>query len=87
MNPERWREVERLYHEARKCSDDERALFLEESCAGDESLRQEVESLLACRPAAEELMASPALDAAVRELAREQSGETEADLTGCTLIH
>ena len=37
--------------------------------------------------AAENFIESPALDVAARELAREQSGEPEADLTGRTLTH
>jgi Tol biopolymer transport system component len=47
MTPERWAEVERLYHAALARSGDARATFLADACAGDASLRQEVESLLA----------------------------------------
>jgi len=44
--PERWASVERLYHAAQALPVDERALFLAEACP-DETLRREVESLLA----------------------------------------
>ncbi len=47
MEPERWRRIEQLYHSALKVEESERAAFLEENCAGNESLRHEVESLLA----------------------------------------
>ena len=47
MTPERWAQVERLYHAARARPDNERAAFLADACAGDEALRREVESLLA----------------------------------------
>jgi serine/threonine protein kinase len=47
MTPERWRQVERLYHAALKRDTAERDAYLEQACAGDGSLRNEVESLLA----------------------------------------
>src|SRR5262245_16906188 len=46
MNAERWREVERLFHQAVARPVSERPRFLEEACRGDDSLRSEVESLL-----------------------------------------
>src|SRR5262245_14525592 len=46
MTPERWATVERLYHEALNRDAGEREVFLAEACAGDDTLRQEVESLL-----------------------------------------
>jgi predicted Ser/Thr protein kinase/Tol biopolymer transport system component len=46
MAPERWVEIERLYHSALDRSPDRRSAFLKEACGGDESLRREVESLL-----------------------------------------
>ena len=47
MTPERWRQVEEIYHAALLCTESERAAFLVERCAGDEALRRNVESLLA----------------------------------------
>jgi TolB-like protein len=47
MTPERWREIERLYHAARERSDQERATFLAEACSGDHRLQRDVEALLA----------------------------------------
>ena len=46
MQPERWRRVEELYHTAMEQEEDQRAAFLERSCADDEALRVEVESLM-----------------------------------------
>lgn len=46
MSPERWREVERIYHRALACPSGERAAFLRETCHDDQELRDEVESLL-----------------------------------------
>ena len=47
MDPDRWRKVESIFHEALDAGDSGRAGVLEQSCAGDEALRREVESLLA----------------------------------------
>ena len=51
MTPERLREIERLFHEARGHTPAERDAFLARACASDPTLRREVESLLAQPPA------------------------------------
>ena len=43
MTSERWQRVEQLYHAALNRDASQRAAFLDGACAGDESLRQEVE--------------------------------------------
>ena len=50
MTPERWQEIERLYHAALERDDDQRAAFLADACPDDEELCREVESLLAYQP-------------------------------------
>jgi serine/threonine-protein kinase len=62
--PDRWHQLERLYHEALACDEHSRAAFVRTACEGDESLRRELESLLAYSNAAPEFMATPALDVA-----------------------
>ena len=47
MTPERWRQVEELYHAVCERQPDERSLFLRETCQDDLDLRREVELLLA----------------------------------------
>ena len=47
MKPDRWATIERLYNLALTRSEDDRAAFLAEACAGDRELQREVESLLA----------------------------------------
>ena len=47
MTPERWQQVDQLYHSALEREPGQRSAFLVEACAGDEELRCEVESLLA----------------------------------------
>jgi len=46
MEPERWREVDRLCHSALALDVSQRTAFLEVACAGDETPKREVESLL-----------------------------------------
>ena len=47
MNPERWRQIEELYHTAREHEPGKRALFLADACGDDPDLRREIEFLLA----------------------------------------
>ncbi len=53
MTPERWQQVERVYHAALRSPAPERAGLLAKLCAGDDALRQEVETLLAQAEATE----------------------------------
>src|SRR6266849_4373601 len=46
MEPDRWREVERLYHAALERDPEARGAFLAEASGGDEELVDEVQSLL-----------------------------------------
>jgi hypothetical protein len=75
MNPERWHEIERLYHLARERQPQEREAILKEACAGDEALLKEVESLLNWRPKAEGFIESPPLEATAGILTKAQPDE------------
>jgi hypothetical protein len=46
MTPERWQKIEQLYHSTLEREESQRAAYLRAACAGDDALRQEVESLL-----------------------------------------
>ena len=72
MERERWLKVERLYHGAREREASERSQFLREACAGDESLRREVESLLAQEEGTGSFLGTPAMEVAAQALARDQ---------------
>ena len=54
--------IEQIYHAAQQLEPSQRAAFLEKECAGDEALRQEVESLLAHQEEAKNLMETPAAE-------------------------
>src|ERR1700680_3731524 len=56
----RWDKKERVFHAALQAEPDRRAAILQDSCAGDESIRREVESLLAHYKNAETLIETPA---------------------------
>jgi len=58
VNPARWREIERLYHETANRPSGERARFLEAACE-DETLRRDVESLLQHRTGAQAFFDAP----------------------------
>src|SRR4051812_1572178 len=73
MMPERWKQIEQLYYEASARAEQERSAFLDETCAGDEALRQEVETLLAFDKHDEPFIEVPPGDVAAGMLVREQA--------------
>lgn len=60
ITPERWRRVDELFHSALGRDGAERAAFLREACAGDDSLRREVERLIAAHEKEGSFIDSPA---------------------------
>ena len=91
MEPERWRQIERLYRAALEHADGERAAFLGNACGGDETLRRQVESLLAGETQAEDFLESPALEIVAKAWAQDlrtagRSGGPER-LVGQTVSH
>ncbi|MFN0124585.1 MAG: protein kinase domain-containing protein, partial [Blastocatellia bacterium] len=61
MNPDHFPQVEQLYLSALDRAPDERAAFLDKACAGDDSLRREVDSMLAAHAEAGSFLARPAI--------------------------
>jgi len=72
MKPERWQQIERLYHAALERKPAERAAFLREACAGEDAVRSEIESLLAYQEKAEQFIEAPALEVAAKRMAEDQ---------------
>jgi eukaryotic-like serine/threonine-protein kinase len=73
MDPDRWKQIEELYHAALEREASGRAAFLKEACAGDEPLRQRVELLLAhYAQASSRFLEEPALEMAAKALADDQ---------------
>ena len=73
MTPDRWQRIEELYHSTREREESQRVAFLEEACAGDEALRQEIESLLAEEKREAGFLESPALEIAAKEMAQDRT--------------
>jgi eukaryotic-like serine/threonine-protein kinase len=69
MTPERWKQIERLYHSALEREPGERESFLDRACAGDDELRREIASLLAHDGLVGSLIAAPALADAAQLMA------------------
>jgi Tol biopolymer transport system component/predicted Ser/Thr protein kinase len=72
MNPERWRQIDELFLAALEHDDEERAVFLDEACGADGSLRKEVESLIASHEQAGTFIERQAFEAAAPMLVEDQ---------------
>ena len=68
MTPERWQQIEQLFHSALGQDKGERAAFLAQACLGDGRLHEEVESLLDAHELATSFIEIPAGDAAAEFL-------------------
>jgi serine/threonine-protein kinase len=67
---DRWQQIERLYNDALERDAADRDAFLAQACGGDETLREDVHSLLGYERAADQFLERPALAEAARMLAR-----------------
>jgi len=83
MNPERWRQVDHLLGAALERAPAERAAFISEACGGDDSLRREVEALLAFEGEAKSFIEAPAYAVAAPLLV----GDDRQSLLGKTIGH
>jgi tetratricopeptide (TPR) repeat protein len=63
VDPERWTQVVRLFHEALELEPGARPAFLDRVCAGDLECRREIESLLASHEEAGDFIEVPAMAA------------------------
>jgi serine/threonine protein kinase len=62
MQAERWKKIESIFQKALEHDEARRGAVIEDSCAGDESLRREVESLLAHHQNAQDFIETPAFE-------------------------
>jgi len=84
MTPEQWEQIGQLYYEAKEIDPPGRAAFLDQACAGNESLRREVEALLAVEASVGDFIAAPALKDAAELLTAEAAPE---EMVGKQLGH
>src|SRR5436190_17214158 len=71
---ERWQRIKAIFDSAQACAPAERASFLEKACGDEDSVRREVESLLAADASNEDFLGAPAYEFAAGMLAE---GEAE----------
>ncbi len=72
MKPEQWQEINVLFHSALEREPGQRAAFLDRACAGDESLRKEVEAFIAAYDQAGNFIEAPAFAVAAEMLRGDQ---------------
>jgi serine/threonine protein kinase len=87
MTPEWHEQVALLYRAALELEPARRAAYLAEACGSDESLRQEVESLLGYETRSGGLIDQPALEAAARAMAEDQVGAPTRSPIGQSVGH
>ncbi len=87
MNPERWRQIEQIYNSVLERRPEDRETFLCEACAGDENLRKEVESLLACDGRAEHFIEQPAMEVAAQVMAKDKGDANFESRIGRSVAH
>jgi eukaryotic-like serine/threonine-protein kinase len=76
ITPERWQQIERLYHSALELDSSQRRAYLQQACAGDEVLREEVESLVAHGQTTDALLDHSALGEMAAEILAKQDGRS-----------
>ena len=76
MKPERWEEIEELFHSALQCAPDEQATFLDEACGYDAELRQQVEALLGSLEEAGDFIEYAPLQGAISSIVEDSTEET-----------
>lgn len=73
MTPERWQQIKEIFQSALDHAPRDRSAFLANACGGDESLRQEVESLIASHAKDGSFIDSPAYEAAATQIVDEKA--------------
>jgi serine/threonine protein kinase/Tol biopolymer transport system component len=73
MTPERWQQIKEVFNSALERAGSERSGFLAAACAGDESLRNEVESLLSSHEKEGRFIDTPAYEVAAGLIVDSQS--------------
>src|SRR5262245_59537081 len=68
MTPERWQQVDHLFHQALACEPGRREEFLAAACGNDSALQAEIKSLIASHQHAGEFIERPAADVAAELL-------------------
>ena len=73
MTPEQWHRVKEIFEAALEREPDQRSAFVGQACAGDDSLQNEVQSLLSSYEQESRFLETPAAVIAAQSLAKEES--------------
>ncbi len=79
MTPERWQQIEEIFHEALELEADERSKFISEKTGKDTELRSEVEKLLSQFDEASSFIEQPLYDSAKNNVLSALLDETDED--------
>jgi eukaryotic-like serine/threonine-protein kinase len=85
MSPDRWHKVKRICEEVQGRAAGEREELLARACAGDDGLRKEVESYLACGSG--NSFEAPAIEIAAGAMAKDEARHRDQNLIGQTIRH
>src|SRR5262245_40324 len=86
ITPERWRQAKRIFQDAIELAPAERDDYLRDACAGDSSLRAEIESLIAAHERPGSFLDTPVIDLAAEACSAAREDQDNA-LVGCSLGH
>ena len=87
MHPDRWAEVERIFHAAAARPAGERAAFVRDACRDDDKLRRDVESLLARPASARGFLDGPAVAVAAQMVSDVGASVLSGRRLGAYLVH
>lgn len=79
MRPERWQEIEELFHSALQRRPAEHSAFLDQACGDDLELRQQVKALLASLEQAGNFIEDPPLAGAISSIVEDSAEATARD--------
>jgi len=87
MKTERWQRIEELYYSAAEMPEERQGAFLEAACDGDQSLADEVKSLLRQGTGPHSLLDNPAVAAVAKAMAAEENQPQRPNLKGSNISH
>lgn len=82
MTPEKWQQVKEIFQSAIELAPEKREAFLDAACAGDDSLRREVESLIRSHEEEGSFIDSPAYEVAAELLTEDEGRSLVGEFVG-----
>src|SRR5918911_2307025 len=82
MESDHWQRIEEVFHQALQFDEGERETFLAAACAGDQSLLDEVKSLISSHELTGEFLDTPQLTAGLQLMAARDAKSHEGEIIG-----